>query len=184
MARPQTQASYEARLNRVVDYIYEHLEEDIRPALLAEIACLSSYHWLRVYVAMRGETIGATIRRLRLMQAADRLANSEMPVRTIAERAGYGAADAFARAFKEAYGKAPADYRATGSHAAFRAASQAQDAEGFPVRPRDSSRRPLRERRARGLLYEDRPGDGAALRGACSAEDHDAGSENARRVPR
>ena len=133
MTRPQTQASYEARLNRVVDYIYEHLEEDIRPVLLAEIACLSSYHWHRIYVAMRGETIGATIRRLRLMQAADRLANSEMPVRTIAERAGYGAADAFARAFKEAYGKAPADYRATGSHAAFRAASQAQDAEGFPV---------------------------------------------------
>lgn len=133
MTKPQTQASYEARLDRVTDYIYEHLEEDIRPELLAEVACLSSYHWHRIYAAMRGETVSATIRRLRLLHAADRLANSDMPIRTIAGRAGYSTADSFARAFKDAYGKAPADYRARGSHAAFKAAAQAQDAEGFPV---------------------------------------------------
>jgi AraC family transcriptional regulator len=133
MTRPQTQASYETRLDRVTDYIYEHLEEDLRPDLLAEVACLSSYHWHRIYVAMRGETVSATIRRLRLLRAADRLANSDMPIRTIAERAGYSAVDSFARAFKEAYAKAPADYRASGSHAAFKAAAQAHDAAGFPV---------------------------------------------------
>jgi AraC family transcriptional regulator len=133
MTKPQTQASYEARLDRVTDYIYEHLEEDIRPDLLAEVACLSSYHWHRIYTAMRGETVSATIRRLRLLRAADRLANSDLPVGTIAQRAGYSAADSFARAFKDAYGNAPADYRASGSHAAFKAAAQAQNAEGFPV---------------------------------------------------
>jgi AraC family transcriptional regulator len=133
MTRPQTQASYEARLDRVTDYIYEHLEGDIHPERLAEVACLSSYHWHRIYAAMRGETISATVRRLRLLRAADRLANADMPIRTIAKRAGYRTADSFARAFKDAYGKAPADYRANGSHAAFKAAARAQDAEGFPV---------------------------------------------------
>jgi hypothetical protein len=29
MSKPQTRASYEARLNRVVDYIYAHLDEDL-----------------------------------------------------------------------------------------------------------------------------------------------------------
>jgi AraC family transcriptional regulator len=56
---------------------------------------------------------------LRLLRAADRLANSDLSTRTIAERAGYSGADSFGRAFREAYGKTPADYRATGSHAAF-----------------------------------------------------------------
>jgi AraC family transcriptional regulator len=133
MAKLQTQASYQARLDRVVDHIYVHLDDDIRPEGLAEVACLSPYHWHRIYVAMRGETIGATIRRLRLQRAADRLANSNLSLRTIAERVGYGSADAFARAFREAYGKTPADYRATGSHAAFKAATEAEDHAGFPV---------------------------------------------------
>jgi AraC family transcriptional regulator len=133
MNKQQTQASYETRLNRVADYIYEHLEEDIRLDSLAEIACLSPYHWHRIYTAMRGETINATIRRLRLLRAADRLANSDIPIKAIAERAGYSTADAFGRAFKETYVKTPADYRATGSHAAFKAATRVRDADGFPV---------------------------------------------------
>ncbi|MGV7211753.1 AraC family transcriptional regulator [Bradyrhizobium sp. UFLA05-112] len=133
MNRPQTQASYEARLTRVVDHIYAHLDDDIRLDDLAEIACISRYHWHRIYVAMRGETITATMRRLRLLRSADRLANSSEPIKAIAERAGYGAVDAFARAFRDAYGMTPADYRANGSHAAFKAATREQDAEEFPV---------------------------------------------------
>jgi AraC-like DNA-binding protein len=133
MAKLQTQASYQARLDRVVDHIYAHLDEDMRPEGLAEIACLSSYHWHRIYVAMRGETIGATIRRPKLQRAADRLANSDLSIGKIVERAGYSGVDAFARAFREAYGNTPADYRATGSHAAFKAATEAEDHAGFRV---------------------------------------------------
>jgi AraC family transcriptional regulator len=133
MAKQQTLDSYQARVDRVVDHIYAYLDEDIRPEGLAEIACLSPYHWHRIYVAMRGETISATIRRLRLLRAADRLANSDLSTGTIAKRAGYGGVDSFARAFREAYGKSPADYRAAGSHAVFKAATEAEDHQGFPV---------------------------------------------------
>jgi AraC family transcriptional regulator len=133
MNRSRTRASYEARLNRVIDHIYAHLDEEIRLDTLAEIACLSPYHWHRIYTAMRAETISATIRRLRLLRAADRLANSDAPIKAIGEHAGYGAVDAFGRAFKEAYGQTPADYRANGSHAAFRTANRERDAHGFPV---------------------------------------------------
>jgi AraC family transcriptional regulator len=133
MNRPQTHASYEARLNRVIDHIYAHLDHEIRLDTLAEVACLSPYHWHRIYTAMRGETVSATIRRLRLLRAADRLANSDTPIKSIGEHAGYSAVDAFARAFKEAYGQTPADYRANGSHSAFKAANRERDAGGFPV---------------------------------------------------
>ncbi len=124
---------YEERLGRVVDYIHDHLEEEISTDRLAEVACLSPFHWHRIYAAMRGETVAVTVRRLRLARAADRLANSATPVMEVARRAGYGSVEAFGRAFKDAYGKPPADFRASGSHVAFKAANQAGDATGFPV---------------------------------------------------
>ncbi len=124
---------YEIRLNRVIDYIYEHLEDDIRFDDLAEVACLSPWHWHRIYTAMRGETITATIRRLRLSRAAEWLANSDLALDVIAGRAGYSSTDAFGRAFKETYGKSPAAWRESGSHAAFKAALLTEDGAGFPI---------------------------------------------------
>ncbi len=133
MTLPAKNTRYDDRLNRVADYIHDHLEEDIGFERLAEVACLSAFHWHRIYTAMRGETVVATVKRLRLQRAADRLANSDMPIAEIARRAGYGSAEAFGRAFRDVYGKPPADYRANGSHAAFKAATRESDAAGFPV---------------------------------------------------
>lgn len=133
MRKDITQTSYNDRLNRVMDHVYAHLEDDISFDRLGDVACLSPYHWSRIYSAMRGETIVATIRRLRLQRAADRLANSDLDVEAIASRAGYGSTDTFGRAFKEAFGIPPASYREKGSHSIFEAANAASDTAGFPV---------------------------------------------------
>ncbi len=133
MRKAQTQASYEIRMNRVIDHVYAHLDEDISFDELADVACLSPYHWSRIYSAMRGETIAATVRRLRLQRAADRLANSDTDIGTVAARAGYGSADTFGRAFRDTFDTTPAAYREMGSHAAFKLAHAAGDSNGFPV---------------------------------------------------
>ncbi|WP_043612068.1 GyrI-like domain-containing protein [Ensifer sp. ZNC0028] len=129
----RNQESYNKRLNRVVDYVYAHLEDDLSFDRLAEVACLSPYHWSRIYSAMRGETIVATIRRLRLQRAADRLANSDLEIEAVRARAGYSSTDTFGRAFKGAFGVSPAAYREAGSHAAFRAAHATSETDAFPV---------------------------------------------------
>lgn len=125
--------NYNHRLNRVIDYVYAHLEDDLSLDRLAEVACLSPYHWSRIYSAMRGETIVATIRRLRLQRAAERLANSDLEIGVVSARAGYSSTDTFARAFKGAFGVSPAAYREDGSHAAFKAANTRSEARAFPV---------------------------------------------------
>lgn len=125
--------NYNDRLNRVLDYIYAHLEDDLSFDRLADVACLSSYHWSRIYAAMRGETIVSTIRRLRLQRAADRLANSDLSLAAVAARAGYRSTDTFARAFRDAHGTSPVAYREKGPHAAFKTAHAAGDANAFPV---------------------------------------------------
>ncbi|HEY8575242.1 MAG TPA: AraC family transcriptional regulator [Devosia sp.] len=133
MHKLRTLESYRERLDRVTSYIHDHLEDELSFDRLAEIACLSPYHWSRIYHAIQGETIANTIRRLRLQRAADRLANTAMEVSEIVEHAKYGSAEAFGRAFKDMFGLPPASYRAKGSHAAFAAANAAVDAEGFPT---------------------------------------------------
>ena len=128
-----TQQQYQEKLDRVTAFLHANLETDINIDSLADVACLSSYHWHRIYTAMNGETVATTLRRLRLQRAADRLANSAMNIADIAALAQYGSQDSFSRAFRDAYGQPPAAYRQNGSHAAFKAATQAADAAGFSV---------------------------------------------------
>ncbi len=116
MSKALTRGDYNERLRRVRDYIYDHLDEDLDFARLAEIACLSPHHWHRIYHALHGETVFATVRRLRLHRAAYALVDSAAPIEGIARRAGYEGAAAFSRAFKAAYGLSPAAYRRKGGH--------------------------------------------------------------------
>ena len=110
---------YEDRLRRVTAYIYDHLDEEIDLQKLAEIACLSPYHWHRIYRAVQGETIAATVKRLRLHRAAGHLANSDLTIEEVAERCGYPNLQSFTRVFKSVYGMPPAQYRKNGSHRQF-----------------------------------------------------------------
>ncbi|MGY6704823.1 AraC family transcriptional regulator [Roseinatronobacter sp.] len=133
MPKNPTRQSYLERLNRVDDYIHAHLESDLSIERLAEVACLSPYHWSRIYAAMRGKTVAMRIRRLRLQRAADRLANTDIALDRTSELAGYSSTDTFGRAFRDAFGDTPAQYRALGKHAAFKQAASTCDARRFPV---------------------------------------------------
>ena len=112
-------ALYENRLRRVSDYIHDHLDEDLDMDRLAEIACMSSYHWHRIYRAIHGETLAATVKRLRLHRAAGDIVRSDLAVSDIARRSGYPNIQSFNRIFKSVYGMPPARYRKEGSHTEF-----------------------------------------------------------------
>lgn len=97
MTASNGRAAYEARFNRVAAFIYDHLDDEIDLNQLAEIACLSPYHWHRIYRAMYGETIAATVKRLRLHRAAGFLAQTAMPIAEVAKRSGYKSLQSFTR---------------------------------------------------------------------------------------
>jgi AraC family transcriptional regulator len=91
------QAYYEARLSRVTAYIHDHLDEELDLNKLADIACLSPYHWHRIYHAVLGETIAATVKRLRLQRAAALLAHSDLPIGQVAKQSAYDNLQFFTR---------------------------------------------------------------------------------------
>ena len=113
------QASYIRRFTRVIEYIYAHLDEAPDLNALAEVAALSPWHWHRIWQAVYGETVAATVKRLRLQRAAADLSHTDMPLDAVWPRAGYGSLAAFSRSFKDAYGMPPAEYRKAGSHTRF-----------------------------------------------------------------
>src|ERR1700747_2904434 len=104
MTSDAAKQDYEARVSRVVAYIFDHLDEELDLNRLAEIACLSPHHWHRVYCAMRGETVAATVKRLRLHSAAADLALTSIAIAAIAKRSGYPNVQSFTRIFRSVYG--------------------------------------------------------------------------------
>lgn len=120
MTRARGWTNYQERLHRVVAYIHDHLDDALDLNRLAEIACLSPYHWHRIYHAIHGETIAATVKRLRLHRAAGYLAQTTMAIEEVAERSGYPNLQSFNRTFGSVYGLPPAQYRRRGSHTQFR----------------------------------------------------------------
>ena len=114
MTSDQPFKKYEDRLHRVLSYIYDNLGEDLDLDTLADIACMSRYHWHRVFRAMTGETSADVIRRLRLSKAANSLLQEDTSVREIAASLGYKNLASFSRAFKKAHGVSPNEFRERG----------------------------------------------------------------------
>ncbi|OKL45763.1 hypothetical protein A3843_02060 [Pseudovibrio exalbescens] len=110
-----TQTAYEARMLRVVQYIYANLEGDLSLDTLADVACMSRFHWHRVYHSMTGETLANAIRRIRLCRAAGYLLQSEEAIETIAVKCGYPSVQSFNRAFKAGFACSPGVFRKTGT---------------------------------------------------------------------
>jgi AraC family transcriptional regulator len=124
-------AEYTRRMNRVLNYIDQHLDQPLDLRQLAEVANFSPYHFHRVFAAWMGETLGDYARRRRLEKAAFQL--SCKPAVSVLETAlatGFGSGEAFSRAFKLKFGCTPTEWRLDTRR---RLASQALPTGGGPA---------------------------------------------------
>ncbi len=48
---------YAMRLERVFKWLADHLDDALDLTTLADVACLSPYHFHRIYHSMQGETV-------------------------------------------------------------------------------------------------------------------------------
>ncbi|WP_285960788.1 AraC family transcriptional regulator [Pseudomonas tohonis] len=109
--KPETLNHYSQRLDPVLHWLARNPDADPDLYRLADLACLSPYHFHRVYRALMGETVNATVQRIRMHRAAVALGNPEASLRDVAQRAGYESDAAFNRAFGTAFGIPPGRYR-------------------------------------------------------------------------
>ena len=103
-------ASTLARVTRSVRAI-ERAEGALSLAVMARVAGLSPYHFLRTFERLTGVTPHRYARRMRLREAAVRLTREKAKVLDIAFDCGFGDVSNFNRAFLEEYGMSPRRYR-------------------------------------------------------------------------
>jgi AraC family transcriptional regulator len=99
------------RLRRVLDYMTAHLEDDVGLSDLAEAACLSPYHFLRVFKRTMGVPPHRYLSRMRLERAKTLLSLREIPIAQIAFACRFSSQSNFTRAFHRATGSTPQAYR-------------------------------------------------------------------------
>ena len=65
-----------SRLNDAMDYLEDHLTEEVDYDRLAQIACCSTYHFQRMFGYLAGATLSEYVRRRRMSLAAADLQSS------------------------------------------------------------------------------------------------------------
>ncbi|MCH6229532.1 AraC family transcriptional regulator [Microbacterium sp. CFH 31415] len=102
-----------ASLNRTVEFVEDHLTDDIDLAALARDAGTTEYHLRRMFSSLAGMPLSEYVRRRRMTAAAADVVSGD-ELLTIAVRYGYGSTEAFARAFCAVHGVGPGDVRRDG----------------------------------------------------------------------
>ncbi|MCI9176245.1 MAG: AraC family transcriptional regulator [Lachnospiraceae bacterium] len=102
------------RLNQAINYMEEHLTEQVDYEELGRIAGCSSYHFQRMFSYMAGMPLSEYIRKRKMSLAAVDLQGGKIKIIDAAEKYGYSSPTAFNRAFQSVHGIAPSAIRTEG----------------------------------------------------------------------
>lgn len=94
-------------IQKAIDYVEEHITEEIDYEEVAKRAYSSSFHFQRIFAVICGFTLGEYVRNRRLSLAGSELLTTDAKVIDIAMKYGYDAPESFSRAFTRFHGISP-----------------------------------------------------------------------------
>jgi AraC family transcriptional regulator len=92
-----TQREIHRRLAIAIDLVHSSYERDIGLSDMARAACISKFHFLRLFTELYGLTPHAYLQRKRALAAARLLGSSSLGVSQVAERVGFNSRSTLAR---------------------------------------------------------------------------------------
>ena len=99
------------RLARVLERIEHGLHEPLQITHLAEAACLSPFHFARMFKHTTGKSPHAYVTEKRMALARELLANTSLPIAEVSRRAGYRTQAHFTGVFRQHTGVTPRRFR-------------------------------------------------------------------------
>jgi AraC family transcriptional regulator len=102
---------YVNSVQRAIEYIEDHLEEELDLTSIADEAYISVAQLYRFFYALTGHPVKEYVRKRRMSVAANLLRNSDLTVEKIAWDIGFEYYHSFAKVFKKVVGLTPAAYR-------------------------------------------------------------------------
>lgn len=97
----------DARLARVLDYMEAHFAEPLTLERLADEACVSKYHFTRLFRAKLGQTPLRRLASIRLEAARRMLQDTDLPIAMVARACGYPVASHFSAAYRDHFSVSP-----------------------------------------------------------------------------
>lgn len=98
-------------VGKVQHQVLEHLDEAFTVERMAALANMSTRHFSRLFLRETGMTPMVFLQGARIDQARALLENSELPLKTVAFRSGFGSVRQMRQQFAERLGLTPAQYR-------------------------------------------------------------------------
>ena len=102
-------------LNEAINYIENHLLDELKCEEMASHVNISSYHFQRCFSLLTGISVGEYIRNRRLSLAGQKLAASDEKVIDVALKFGYETPESFTKAFTRFHGVTPSQVKIEGS---------------------------------------------------------------------
>jgi AraC family transcriptional regulator len=102
-------------IQNAINYIEEHLTEEINYDKVAEEAACSSFYFQRIFGILCEISLGEYIRNRRLTLAGNELNASDIKVIDIAFKYGYESPESFTRAFSKFHGITPSEAKKNGT---------------------------------------------------------------------
>jgi AraC family transcriptional regulator len=99
------------RLSRVLEYIHAHVAGDLSLDGLAEVACLSSYHFGRMFKVSTGQSVHQFVLSLRIDRSKTLLRRRDHSLAEVAAAAGFCDQSQFTTVFGRATGVTPGVWR-------------------------------------------------------------------------
>jgi AraC-like DNA-binding protein len=109
--RASTREEAYRRLYWARDYVDAAFAEPLTIATLARVACLSPFHFQRLFRAAFGETPMRRVQRLRLEAAGRLLVETDRPVTRVCADVGFESLGTFSALFKRRFGASPRAFR-------------------------------------------------------------------------
>jgi AraC family transcriptional regulator len=98
-------------LQRAIDFMEDHLIDDLSIEDIAKQANVSEFHFQRIFTILTDIPVGEYLRRRRLTLAAQELSHSESRIIDIALKYGYDTPESFSKAFRKLHGLTPSQAR-------------------------------------------------------------------------
>ena len=111
--RKQAGALDRRRLCRILEYVEKHMREDLTIDSLADVVCLSKYHFSRAFKVATGTSPKRYLKERRLEMAKALLSEEASTLTEIAMLCRFSSEANFSRAFRSATGLTPGQYRRT-----------------------------------------------------------------------
>lgn len=109
--RPEVEQTSHNSLHDAIDYMRNHVDEDLHLEQLASLCNLSKFHFVRKFKTFTGHTPIQYFIQLKIEKACRLLDNTQLSIKEISAQLGYPDSLYFSRLFKRVLGVSPKNYR-------------------------------------------------------------------------